>query len=153
ACNLLLHRIARPQRHGHELTYHVLCDAKAVEPGLLGNDHVVAFRAIELGFPGFAADRVDLASSDLDRAGITMGTPTTTKANPHRFGLGQRHDPTAAFAPALRRAVDEVVEMPQRESAEPGRERIALAVVGYAQCSLKLNLSLGVFVNLREPKI
>src|SRR5262245_43830668 len=116
ARTLLLHRIARPQRHGQELTDDVLCDAKAVEPGLLRNDHVIAFRAVEFRFPRVAADRVDLASGDLDRAGITVGMPAS-KRNPHRFGLIQRHDHAATFAPALRCALDEVFEMPQRKSA------------------------------------
>src|SRR5262245_55265503 len=76
----------------------------------------------------------------------------TFKANPHRFGLVQRHDHATTFAPAFRRTVGEVFKMPQRKSAEPGRERVAFAIVGYAQCSLKMNLSLGVFMNFREPK-
>src|SRR5262245_3909623 len=78
-------------------------------------------------------------------------TPTF-KANPHRFGLVERHYHAATFAPAVRRAVDEVYEMPQRKRAEPRRERVAFAVVRDAQCPLKMNLSLGVFVNFREPK-
>src|SRR5262245_36486207 len=134
ARDLFLDRVARPQRHGDKLAYHVLGDAEAVEPGLLRHDDIVALRAVELGLPGFAADGVDLAGGDLDGEGIAAARPPTTAAegDPHRLGLVERHHHARSLTPALGHAVGEIFDVPQRKRAQPRWERIVLAVVGNA---------------------
>ena len=70
AGDLFLGGVAGAQGHGHELADDALFHAVAVEPGLLGGDHVVLGLAVEIVGPRLAGHGVDLAGGDLDREGV-----------------------------------------------------------------------------------
>ena len=141
ARDLALDRVARAERHGHELADPPVADIDAVEPRLIGQDDVVllptvASRLKPVG-PGVPGHRVHLADADLHRgARLPIGQ---READPERLALVHRDEDAAAAAPLVGNAIGESAHRQHRERAEAGRQRVLATVVRDAQRALELD--------------
>ena len=113
---LFLDRVALAERHGHELADHPFLDAITVEPGLLGQNHIVLRVPVQMIHPGVARDRADLAGRHLHGEGIAR-----VEVDPQRLGLVHRRDHAAPRPPRLRQLCGVIVEMTQRKGTEARR--------------------------------
>src|SRR5690606_37435507 len=104
-----------------------------VLPGVVPTKHTSARTNVELFAPALAGDRADFADADLERVWLPM---RRREVQPHRLALVHRQHHAATLAPLARHPRRVVVDAPERERSEPGRQWIAAAVVGDAEGAL-----------------
>jgi hypothetical protein len=108
---------------------------------------------VQLLRPCLAGDRVDLAGGNFygeGIGGISGGAVAGTKMQPHGFALVHGQHYAAAIDPCGRHAPREIVHVSERKVAEPRRQRVLLAVVGYAQGALEVDRDARRTVNVGE---
>ncbi len=150
ARELLLRRVALPQRHRHELPDHAFTHRVAIQPRLIRHHHVVLRRCVERVVPAATRHRVDLAGRDLHREGITVAR---VEPDPQRLRLVHREHHAATPEPRLRDPPREVIHVTQRERPQPGRQRILASIIRDPQRTLELHPQHRVRMHLGEAEL
>jgi hypothetical protein len=120
---------AAAERKGDELADEARARVDAVEPRLVGTDEVVLGLCGKALAPGPARDGVHAPGEDLD--GVRLpGRPG--EREPERFPLVEGNDDPSPLAPTGRNGGPELPDRSDRETPEPGRQRIHAPVLGDA---------------------